>query len=218
MAFRRTMLTTAAVILTGPLLTGCATMAGNVVLGAVGSTLLGARSPAHEIEQIYYLGVFDAQEQMPEAIYRVTVKGQASFISSTKFASGWVPAAVVDSLGSRISLDPNKTAGDLTISGGTEMPALKTGRRLVLFGPEGFREAPRDHRLVIVMGASPQAFFQAIDAALGDFAEIQLERGNAELRQKIFEALLKLKDDQKALKDLRIDFGEDLRATAGAAR
>jgi hypothetical protein len=218
MTLRRILSPTAAVCAFVPLLTGCSTFAGNVVLGAVGSTLLGARSPAHEIEQIYYLGVLDPQEQLPEAIYRVTVKGQASFISGTKFASGWVPGAVIDSLSSRVTLDPNKAAGDLAITGGTEMPALKTGRRLVLFGPEGFREAPRDHRLIIVMGSSPQAFFQAVDAALGDFAEIQLERGNADLRQKIFEALLKLKDDQKAVKDLRIDFGEELRTTAGATR
>ena len=37
-------------------------------------------------------------EQVPPSVYRVRVKGQASFLSATKFASGWVPADLVDSL------------------------------------------------------------------------------------------------------------------------
>ena len=42
-----------------------------------------------------------------------------------------------------------------------------SGRRLMMFGPEGFREAPRNHRLVVVMGSSPEKFFSAVDEALG---------------------------------------------------
>jgi hypothetical protein len=38
--------------------------------------------------------------------------GQASFISFAKFASGWVPAGLVDSLGSNISF--NKATGSRT--------------------------------------------------------------------------------------------------------
>jgi hypothetical protein len=41
----------------------------------------------------------------------------------------------------------------------------------MLFGPEGFREAPANHRLVIVMGSDPSAFFQGVDQALGIVAQ-----------------------------------------------
>src|SRR5437879_5604100 len=73
-------------------LSGCASPAGTYALGAVGATVLGAQSPNNEIEVIYYLGVFDPQDQLPPTVYRVRVHGQASFISLTKFASGWVRA------------------------------------------------------------------------------------------------------------------------------
>lgn len=53
----------------------------------MGTTLLGARTPANEIEQIYYLGVFDPQEQLEPMVYRVRVHGQASPISGMKFGS-----------------------------------------------------------------------------------------------------------------------------------
>jgi hypothetical protein len=41
-----------------------------------------------------------------------------------------------------------------------------------MFGPEGFREAPRDHRLVVVMGSDPSVFFSAVDEALGSVAAV----------------------------------------------
>ena len=44
------------------------------------------------------------------------------------------------------------------------------GRRLMQFGPEGFRSAPKDHRLVILMGASPETVEQAFASALGSVA------------------------------------------------
>jgi hypothetical protein len=47
-----------------------------------------------------------------------------------------------------------------------------------MFGPEGFREAPRDHRLVIVMGSSPQKFFSAVDSALGLVASVTQGQGD----------------------------------------
>jgi hypothetical protein len=109
----------------------------------VGATVVGARSPTHEIEQVYYLGIVDPHEQVPTAIYRVTVRGQASFISNTKFASGWAPAELVDSLNSHIGFQEDSAGVSTTQpAGGGQMSRLQTGRRLVLFGPEGFREAP----------------------------------------------------------------------------
>ncbi len=44
--------------------TGCLTT-GESVAAAIGATLFGAQSPNNEIEQIYYLGVFDPQGQIP---------------------------------------------------------------------------------------------------------------------------------------------------------
>src|SRR6266850_8359765 len=54
---------------------GCATPLQNAGLAA-GITAAGGRSPGHEIEQVYYLGVFDPQDQVSPAVYRVTVHGQ----------------------------------------------------------------------------------------------------------------------------------------------
>ena len=193
-------------------LTSCSTQ--GIVGGVVGATLAGARSPSHEIEQIYYLGVFDPREQVPETIYRVTVRGQASFISFMRFGSGWVPAAVIDSLGGKVALNMQPQASDAPTMTGADpamVSQLQTGRRLVLFGPEGFREAPRDHRLVIVMGASPQEFFQAIDTALGEVAQVQLERDNSVVQRQMMEALLQLRTDQKTLKELELEIARELR-------
>jgi hypothetical protein len=177
-----------------------------IVGGSVGATLIGARSPSHEIEQIYYLGVFDPREQVPEAIYRVTVKGQASFMSLTKFASGWVPAGVIDSLGGKVSMSMQGDSG-VSIAGADPqyISQLQTGRRLVLFGPEGFREAPRDHRLVIVMGTSPENFFNAIDTALGEFSQVQLERDNAGVRRELMKAMIDLRTAQKTFTEIELE-------------
>src|ERR1700678_724775 len=70
----------------------------------------GAVSPTTEMEQVYYLGVFDPNEQVPSTIYRVRVHGQSSMWNSARFASGWVPAKLIDSLGSQVALDPNGTS------------------------------------------------------------------------------------------------------------
>src|SRR6185436_10478783 len=70
----------------------------------------------------------------------------------------------------RFSLDTDQDQSKLS--------SLKPGRRLMMFGPEGFREAPADHRLVIVMGANPKAFFEAIDTALGDLSQVSVDSGN----------------------------------------
>jgi len=197
-----------AVLLLSLLSVACNGTMGAIIGGVVGTTLVGAQSPSHEIEQIYYLGVFDPQEQLPEAIYRITVRGQASIISFTRFASGWVPAAVIDSLGGKVHLSGDRDATDPLTIGQPDakvVSQLQTGRRLVLFGPEGFREAPRDHRLVIVMGSSPEEFFKAIDGALGEIAQVQLERDNAGLQRELMQALLQLRTDQQAFKDIELE-------------
>jgi hypothetical protein len=189
---------------------GCKTTEDTVAV-SIGGTALAAHSPTNEIEQIYYLGVFDPQEQVPPTVYRVRVHGQASAISLMRFASGWVPADLIDSLGTTIHFEK---AGDAPKIEDTENAgnALPTGRKLVLFGPEGFREAPTDHRLVIVMGSSPEKFFKAIDTSLGMISQAKVQQHNTMLRQEMFEALLQLSNERQHLEglaeDTDADFGE----------
>ena len=64
----RCILRLAALVMVAALASGCDPMTRMIVGGSVGATVTGARSPSHEIEQIYYLGVFDPREQVPEAI------------------------------------------------------------------------------------------------------------------------------------------------------
>jgi hypothetical protein len=196
----------AALLVVAALATGCDPRTRAVSGVAVGTTILGARSPSHEIEQIYYLGVFDPREQVPEAIYRITVRGQASFISFVKFASGWVPAGIVDSLGGSIKMSM-QPGSDVSIAGADpqHMSQLQTGRRLVLFGPEGFREAPRDHRLVILMGTSPEEFFKAIDTALGEISQVQLERDNAGIQRELMQAMIALRANQRTFTEIELE-------------
>jgi hypothetical protein len=127
-----------------------------------------------------------------------------------RFASGWVPADVIDSLGTSIHFEKD---GELKIEDSEEVNnAPPTGRKLVLFGPEGFRQAPKDHRLVIVMGCSPEKFFKAIDTSLGMVSEVEVQQHNAKLRQEMFEALLQLSNERRRLDELAGDieagFGE----------
>ncbi|MBI3269491.1 MAG: hypothetical protein HYZ53_10760 [Planctomycetes bacterium] len=205
------------------LLCGCSSTVGTVAGGILGVTAVGGRAPTHDIEQTYYLGMFDPQEQIPPTVYRVIVRGQASILNNTKFASGWVPAEVIDSLNNRISLDPNGdmnqsviappagaaatpgTAGEAAgrVDPMSDIAKLQTGRRLVMFGPEGFREAPRDYRLVIVMGSSPKSFFEAIDTALGDISRVEVEKANADLEREMLRGLLRLKNEQQELQTFR---------------
>jgi len=193
------------------LFTGCATNWQTAALVAGGATAAGAYSPNNEIEQIYYLGVFDPQEQVPPTVYRVRVRGQASFISFTKFASGWVPAGVIDSLGTSVEFD--KDTGRIAIekTGQDPLANIQPGRRLMMFGPEGFREAPKDHRLVIVMGSSPDKFFEAIDQSLGAISQVQSEQRNNQLHSVLFEALTHVKHERERLDELAKDIANDLK-------
>lgn len=166
---------------------------------------LGTFVPNAEIEQIYYLGVIDPIEQVPEAIYRVRVRGQASAMSETKFASGWVPAWSIDALNgqsSGIDAGKNRWLQNKCESAATCVPTV--GRGLVQFGPEGFREAPRDFRLVIVMGADPSKFFKAIDTTLATISSVTLDKDSAGVRKDMNAALKQLREDQAKLKELQI--------------
>lgn len=182
---------------------GNLTDAQNIGLGVVGATTYLGRSPSNEIEQVYYVGIFDPQEQLPPSIYRLRVRGQASSISQTRFASGWVPAAVADSIGGSIRLA--KEAEPIEVKRAAEESNLATGRRLVMFGPEGFREAPREHRLVVVMGSDPQKYFSAIEQSLGVVAAAKQTRSPSQLDRTIFEELLQLSADRDGMTNLLRD-------------
>ncbi|TAL04495.1 MAG: hypothetical protein EPO07_05035 [Verrucomicrobia bacterium] len=190
---------------------GCATPQQTAALVVGGVAVMGARTPSQELEQIYYVGMFDPEEQLPPTVYRLTVRGQASILSNTKFASGWVRAGLIDSLNGRVGLDPNGN-GEIEFSqtNTNQNVTLSPGRRLMMFGPEGFREAPRDHRLVIVMGSDPQGFFNAVDGALGEISSVAVERGNAALEKKLFEALITTAGARENLDRLKSDVAADL--------
>jgi hypothetical protein len=187
-----------------PFANGCSTE-GAIIGGAIGATAVLGSTPGHQLEQVYYLGMFDPQEQVPPTVYRVTVRGQASSFSLMKFGSGWVPANLVDSLNTRMSFGNASKSNTIQFQKGSpqEMAALKTGRRMVMFGPEGFREAPTDHRLVIVMGASPEEYFKAMDSVLGDISQAQSELSQSKVKDIFIQTVLSIKDEQGSLKDLK---------------
>jgi hypothetical protein len=186
---------------------GCTTT-GAIIGGIVGVTVLTGLTPSNEIDQVYYLGVFDPQEQIPPTVYRVRVRGQASAISFMRFASGWVPASLVDSLGTSFKAD--ETGITISKTGQDPFPTLPTGRKLMLFGPEGFRVAPKDHRLVLIMGANPKSYFEAIESALGSVSDAQITQRNEAFDRQLFEALVQVKNERERLleldRDIKIDF------------
>lgn len=189
------------------LVSGCSMLEG-LLAGAGVSTVVGARSPSHEIEQVYYLGVFDPDDQVPPSLYRLTVRGQASFISAVQFASGWVPAHLVDSLETRIQFKEKSTELEFTTGDPSRQAKLTPGRRLMLFGPEGFREAPANHRLVIVMGSNADTYFESIEKVLGAVAAAKREQAlSPEERQgDVIKRLLELSEEQGRIQRLKADF------------
>lgn len=208
---RRTSMGTACIALavllpTTLLVGGCSGLTALQQAGVfAGGTTIAANIPTSDIEQVYYLGVFDPQEQLPPTIYRVRVRGQAGMISSANFASGWVRSDLVDSL----STITHGNDGKFEITRADEQAkGLTTGRRLMMFGPEGFREAPKDHRLVVVMGSDPQKFFSAVDEALGVVAMATQGGGGIEVQRRLFFDLAELRAQRERLDELRLDAGD----------
>lgn len=182
---------------------GCSTANMALRNRQVGGTLAAlAVTPNADIEQTYYLGSFDPQDQVPPAIYRIRVRGQSSILNQTRFASSWVPAEVVDALTGSISF---KDKDSLAVQAGTVDPGkgLSVGRGMVMFGPEGFREAPRNHRLVIIMGSDPEQVEQAFSSALGTIASVKFGQSGADVDRTIFDLLLKLSEEKDSLRVLQ---------------
>jgi len=195
--------------------TGCSTNPETMALQLAGVTAAGGRTPGQELQQIYYLGVFDPLEQVPPQVYRVRVRGQASILSRMDFGSGWVPARVIDSLGGSASFDD----GQISISKAEDslLSEITTGRRLIQFGPEGFREAPKDHRLVIVMGSSPEQFFSAIDQSLTAVTEAVAEQRNAGLTKLLAAAQSAAIRERRKLDEVERDVDSDVPESKGGA-
>lgn len=186
------------------LLAGCATpVATNSLIGGSATALL-AHTPTTNIVQTYYLGVFDPREQLPPTIYRIRVQGQASALSATKFASGWVRAELMDSLSGQIVAEGNgvKITGNGTALA-KELDKGALNRRLIMFGPEGFREAPKDHRLAVVMGSDPEAFFGAVDRALGLVAQVtQPSQTGPDVLAAVWADMARLREERRAMQTL----------------
>ena len=189
------------------LLPGCSTFTTNQnIVAGLGGVVGASVLPNGRIEQTYYLGIYDPREQLPELqFYRVRVKGQSSVLNTTRFASGWVRADLVDSLSTLAKFDP--ADGKVVWSGREQShhDKIHTGRRLILFGPEGFREAPADHRLVIVMGSSPEKFFSAVDEALGVIARATQGEASTQYDKELFESLVSVRAEKERLGRLLLD-------------
>lgn len=187
------------VLLTSFLLIGCANRYQNTALALA----TGSQSPMSEMEQTYYLGAYDPTGQLPPQIYRIRVRGQAS-LGTTQFASGWVPAQVMDTLSTT-----NGFAADSTGYGAASDATFLQGRKLVVFGPEGFREVPASHRLVMVMGNNPDDIFRAASEALGQISQAEVVMEQRTLDSRLFRELSALLKEKQRLTDLRSDLAED---------
>lgn len=165
----------------------------------------------HRIEQSYFLGVFDPQEQLPTSLYRVRLNGKSHLFNSVNYAAGWAPANFVDSLGSKVSFDLESGSLEFQSSDSNGEASSLSGRRLMLFGPEGFREAPADQRLVVVMANDPSEFFKAIDDALGTLSAAKAieERSAPEVRARLTKSLLDTTNESLKASELLAKVKED---------
>jgi len=193
-------------------ISACSNLEQNIALGAIGATILGAQAPSHEIEQIYYVGSFDPLGQYEPQMYRIRVHGQASFISQVNFASGWIRAELIDTLGTTLKFE--ESAGGVSVKNVQDTELMKIGgnRKLFQFGPEGTRKVPENHRLVIVMGSNPEGFFQAVDNALGSVAGEIASRQSAKLTRDIFEALVRVESESQRLSEIQKDVAVELKS------
>lgn len=183
---------------------------GQVAAGIVAGTAIGGVIPGSGLEQTYYLGIYDPRDQVPQAFYRITVRGQASMINTqTRFASGWVPAALIDGLSSDVSA--KLSGGPVEVSGSSlNVPELTDPvKRMFLLGPEGIRVSPGGHRLVIVMGSSPEKFFAAVDEALGTLSLVEVEEADRTTRDAITREYRRLQDEREELQALKLRVADE---------
>lgn len=194
------------------LLGGCATnwQTASLAVGAV--TAVGGQAPTHEVEQIYYLGIYDPEEQLPQQIYRVKVHGQSSLLSNVRFSSGWVPAKLVDTLDVSLNFDQERNRLTLQPSSNhADIAALQSGKKHVLFGPEGHRVAPKDHRLVIVMASSAEKYFDTITDTLDQVSKFQTQTDNSRVVRELMLELSRRSLEREKLEQMQRRFPDDQR-------
>jgi hypothetical protein len=169
---------------------------------ALGATLFfGSTTASNRLEQIYYLGTFDPDERVPPTFFRVRVRGQASILSRMKFGSGWVPAGITDSLTEPM---PGATSPSMLAASPLQRPF---GASLLQYGPEGFRTVPDTHRLVVVMGGDPSAFFNMVDG----FTASITQKSPASARQKAIKERMDAVDEEtKSLDALKKELENSL--------
>ncbi|KZN52816.1 hypothetical protein [Pseudoalteromonas luteoviolacea] len=168
------------------------------VVGAIaggGSTYFTTHTVTGEVYQVYYLGVFDPINQISPTFYRITVRGQSNLFSDMKFASGWVPAESIDTLTSKVEM--TNQGLNVDANGGAQITSAR--RKFVLMGPEGVREGPENHRLVIVMGSSPHNFFSAIDSAMGELLSFEQTKAHDPVNRMLMEELLSIAQERQLL-------------------
>lgn len=193
---------TAAVSALSLLALGCESAGIYTAAGAVGVTIGGHEESGASFEQVYYLGSFDPYGQFDPSLYRVRVRGDTSALAQMKYASGWVPAIAVDSLGTSLALQKD---GRVKFQKSEELlgdeDVFLEGRKMVMFGPEGFREVPEDHRLVIMMNSDPTDFFKAVQDVLGYIRAVTTESNtiDGDVQRAWLEAKLAAEQDLAAL-------------------
>ena len=183
-------------------LIGCATTEQSIALGVAGVTFVGGSIPSSEIEQVYYLGIYDERSQLPPEFYRIKVHGQASALSDMTFGSGWVPAKLVDTLNPDSQAMLSKSDIDSATGQSPCGTDFLTGRKLILYGPEGFRRVPNCYRLALVMGADPSAFFSAMDQTLGYIHTVKSEERDNILTIQLLKHQSQLHSESSRLEDL----------------
>ncbi len=153
-------------------------------LAALAATLalIATGCASTRFHEYYYTGIYDPESQLPQEVYRYRITGYASAVSSMKFASGWLPKELVDPLG-ELPTAPGAPLGDApktpadgkcpknvpeVVCKATKPSAtFESLRPLYLFGPEGFRPAPQDHRLCVVLSHDPEQFFRLANQFAG---------------------------------------------------
>jgi hypothetical protein len=75
---------------------------------------------------------------------------------------------------------------------------------MIQFGPEGFREVPSEHRLVIVMGANPSAFFQAVDKTLGSLSPASIQKVKSDFMKQIYKEQLDSRKFAQELNEMEV--------------
>ena len=177
-----------------------AAMASALFLTA-GALLSGCNT---QVYTQHYIGVYDVEEQTTQELYRITIKGTATALSKTDYASGWVPSEAADLLGNQIGFD--KDNGEIKMSQNKDLlpegRILPPTRRYYEMGPMGVTQNPQDGRFVIVMSSNPDHFFKKM-AALTKYGQEedgqQAKAGSyAKMTSDLNEKRVKVKSDISA--------------------